>query len=530
MTIRAALLALCATALAAGCQRPNLRPPDAIVIALANSPTTMDPGVGLDEASQRVHQLLYSSLLKLDGQLRVVPDLATRFDTTDSQTYIAAIPAGVRFHDGREMTAADVAYTFRRFIDPAFVSGRKGAYRNLQSIETIDRYTVAFRLRAPSGSFPINLTNIGILPDGAGPTAARAPIGSGPYRLTEFVPDDHVTLTAFADYYGGPPSNGGIVLKVVPDETMRGLELRKGDVDLVVNDLSPDIVATLEHDRGLAVTTGPGTDFAYLGMNLRDPILSDRRVRQALGYAIDRAAIVTYLRRGLARETPGIVPSMSWAYSDDVFRFTFDPAKARALLDEAGYRDPDGDGPEPRFHLTLKTSTAEAYRLQAAVLQQQLRGVGIALDLRSYEFATLFADVVRGNVQLYTLIFVGVADPDILARVFHSSQMPPGGFNRARYQNAAVDALLDQASAALNDTDRRRHYLDAQRLIAADAPLISLWARTNVAVARADLAGISISPIADFDFLQHVRRAPRPVSAGSTRVDPSSIDRPRYNR
>jgi peptide/nickel transport system substrate-binding protein len=158
--------------------------------------------------------------------------------------------------------------------------------------------------------------------------------------------------------------------------------------------------------------------------------------------------------------------------------------------------------------LTLKTSTVERYRVQAAALQQQLGEAGIELELRSYEFATLFADVIRGNVQLYTLVFTGgsVADPDILRRVFHSDQIPPSGFNRAHYRNHDVDRLIDEASASIAENERRRFYVEAQRLIAADAPMISLWARTNVAVGQSSLEGIRLSPIGDLDFLWQVSR------------------------
>jgi peptide/nickel transport system substrate-binding protein len=492
-------------ALHAACITTPPAPPGAIVVALANSPTNLDPAVGLDEASQKLHQLLYQSLLRIDDNLRVVPDLAVRFETADSQVFEAEIPAGVRFHDGREMRSADVAYTFRRFLDPEFTSGRKGAYAALAAIEEVDRYTVRFRLKEASTSFPINLV-MGIVPAGSGPTAARTPIGSGPYRLAEFVPDDRVTLLPFAEAWGGAPANAGLVFKVVPDDTMRGLELRKGSVDLVVNDLSPDLVHGLRQDPALAEVTAPGTDYAYLGFNLRDPLLQDRRVRWAIGHAIDLDAIVTHLRRGLARPATGLVPSMSWAYADDVRAFSYDPALARRLLDEAGFVDPDGDGPEPRIRLTLKTSTSEAYRVQAAAIQRNLQDVGIALDLRSYEFATLMADVIRGNVQLYTLQFVGATDPDMLRRAFHSSQVPPVGFNRGHYANAQVDALLAEAGDSLDEDIRRGLYSEIQRLVADDAPYVSLWARTNVAVFRADLTGVSLSPTADFRFLRHVSR------------------------
>ena len=166
------LLAMVAAALFAACATGRSAPADVIVLALAISPVNLDPAVGTDEASQKMHQLLFSSLVKIDDSLRVVPDLATRFDTTDHQTYVAEIPAGVRFHDGREMTADDVAFTFRRFLDPAFTSGRKGAYRALRSVDVLDRRTVAFRLAAPSASFPINLV-MGIVQDGSGTGPGR---------------------------------------------------------------------------------------------------------------------------------------------------------------------------------------------------------------------------------------------------------------------------------------------------------------------------------------------------------------------
>lgn len=490
----------------AACAPQTPRPADVIVVGMANSPTNFDPAIGLDEASQKIHQLLYSTLVRISDDLRVVPDLATALEWPDPSTYIVTIPEGVTFHDGRALTVRDVAYTFRRFLDPDFVSGRKGAYRSLTSVDILDDQRVAFRLSEPSATFPINLV-MGIVPEGTGAEAARQPIGSGPYQLASFLPDDSTTLTPFATYHRGAPRNAGLVLRVIPDETMRGLELRKGSIDLVVNDLSPDIVAGLRKATDVQVVTALGTDYAYMGFNLRDPLLQDRRLRQAIGYAVDTTAIVDHLRQGLAATATSIVPPMSWAHNAETFRFTHDPDRARALLDEAGYPDPDGAGPQPRLTLSLKTSTAEAYRLQAAVIQQQLAEVGIALELRSYEFATLFADVIRGNVQLYTLQWVGVTDPDMLRRVFHSSQMPPAGFNRGHYSNPDVDRLIDAATESLSESERGRLYAEVQEIIARDAPYISLWYKTNVAVAQSHLTGIQLSPTAEFTFLQFV--APR---------------------
>jgi peptide/nickel transport system substrate-binding protein len=242
-------------------------------------------------------------------------------------------------------------------------------------------------------------------------------------------------------------------------------------------------------------------------MNMRDPILRDKRVRQAIGYAIDRKAIVEYLRRGLARPATGLIPSLAWAYEPDVFQFTYDPDKSKQLLDEAGYTDPDGDGPRPRLHLTLKVSNADETQLQAAVIQQDLARVGIDLEVRSYEFATMYADVLKGTFQMFSLQWVGAAmvDPDILRRVFHSTQTPVnGGFNRGYYSNPEVDRLLDLAGTASSESERKQYYGAVQKIVAEDAPYISLWNRTNVAVAQPALHGLHLNAVSDFASLKDV--------------------------
>jgi peptide/nickel transport system substrate-binding protein len=499
------LVVLLVTLALAACSQRSA-PDTYVVVGMTNSALNLDPRVGADEASQKAHQLLFDSLVWMDSELRIIPELAETLEQPDPVTYVARLRAGVKFHDGRELTADDVVYTFRSFLDPQF-RGRSGAYRLVATVNALDRYTVEFKLKEPFASFPINLV-MGIVRAGSGEANALQPVGTGPYRLEQFVADDRLVLTAFDGYYRGRAKNDGIVLKVIPDDTMRGLELRKGTVDLIVNDLSPDIVWQLKREGRVQVASSPGTDYAYIGLNLRDPILANRTVRRALGFAIDRDAIVAHLRRGYATTAVGIIPPMSWAFERGVFDFRHDPSEAKRLLDEAGYRDPDGDGPQPRMHLSLKTSTSEVYRVQAAAIQHDLGRVGVALDVRSSEFATLFGDVVRGNFQMYTLQFVGVTDPDMLRRVFHSKQVPPAGLNRVFYANAEVDRLIEAAASAVDDTQRRAFYTRAQQMIAEDVPYIGLWYKTNVAVFQADIQGVRLSPIADFTFLKDVHRQP----------------------
>ena len=502
--VLAAILISVLAATACGPSQPAIDP-GYLTVGVRSAPNNLDPRIGTDEASGRVAQLIYSRLMRIDEQLRVVPNLASRLDNPDPLTYIATLRSGVRFHDGHELTAKDVVYTFGSFLDPAFVSPYKGAFRMLASVRALDTYVVEFKLKEPFGSFPIQLV-FPIVPADAGNSLRTSPIGTGPYRFVRYAVDDEVVLSAFDGYWDGRPQNKGVILKVIPDETMRGLELRKGSIDLVINDLPPDIAYQLQKDN-LRLTQAPGVDYSYIAFNMRDRLLSDKRVRHAIAYAVDRDAIVTYLRRGLATPAIGILAPMAWAFEPSVVQFAHDPARAKHLLDEAGYPDPDGDGPRTRFTLTLKTSTDEFFRLQATVLQQALREVGIGVEVNSYEFATMYADVLKGNFQLVTMQWVGVTDPDMLRRVFHSSQIPPSGFNRGHYSNPAVDALIDAAGAAATESERRRDYSEAQKLIAEDAPYISLWYKTHVAVTQPGITGLRLGPQADMLSLKDVKKA-----------------------
>ncbi len=183
--------------------------------------------------------------------------------------------------------------------------------------------------------------------------------------------------------------------------------------------------------------------------------------------------------RGFARPANSVLPPESWAYNGDVPAYDHDPARARQLLEQAGYREVNG----VRFHLTMKSSTEESTRLMAAVLQQQLRQVGIALDIRTFEFATFFSDVTHGLFQLYSLRWIGGnEDPDIFEYIFHSSKFPPNGANRGYFADPRIDALIDQARHELDQNTRKQLYAEIQRTLADELPYINLWYFDNVLV------------------------------------------------
>jgi peptide/nickel transport system substrate-binding protein len=230
------------------------------------------------------------------------------------------------------------------------------------------------------------------------------------------------------------------------------------------------------------------------------------RVRQALGYAIDRRPMLQYLGRGFARPANSVLPPESWAYNSDVPRYNYDPQAANRILDEAGYPAVN----DVRFHLTMKTSTEESTRLMVAVLQQQLRDVGIALDIRSFEFATFFSDVTKGEFQMYSLRWIGGnEDPDIFEYVFHSAKFPPNGANRSFYSNPRLDALIDQARKELDQNMRKQLYAQIQWILAEDLPYITLWYYDNVVVHTRRTGNLALNPSGNYDFLKSAELANR---------------------
>ncbi len=480
--------------------------PNALVMMIESSPANLDPRVGLDGQSERIDELIFDALLTHDEQLNVQPGLADKWETPDPLTYIFHLHPGVTFHDGRRLTSRDVKWTFDSLLQGNVRSTKGATYRFVDHIDAPDDLTVVFHLKQPDTSLLWNLSEgaIGIVPDGSGQDFNAHPIGSGPFRFISAEPDKEVILERNEHYWGTAPRVPRVRFMVVPDATTRALELRKGSADVAVNSIGYDALPVLARESRLQILRAPGTVVAYVGFNLRDPILKDARTRQAIAYALDRETLIHNLFRDAARPAASVLPPESWAYDSDVPRYDYDPARAKQLLDEAGYKENNG----VRFHLTMKTSTDEGTRLLAAVLQQQLRAVGIALDIRTFEFATFFSDVTRGEFQVYSLRWIGGnEDPDIFEYIYHSSRTPPNGANRGYYVNPRVDVLIDQARITSDQAIRKQIYDELQRILAADEPTINLWYLDNIVVANQRVQGLSVDPSGNYDFLKTTQLA-----------------------
>ena len=337
---------------------------------------------------------------------------------------------------------------------------------------------------------------------------ASRPIGTGPFKLIEWEPDESLTFQAFSQYFEGQPRISSMVYRIIPDETIRLLEVKKGNLDLVQNAFSPDALESLQGNQKINIIKKMGTNYNYLGFNLQDPILKNQKVRAAIAQAIDRLMIIQRLLKDLAQPATGVLAPGNWAYEPNVAAYGYDLQSAKRLLDEAGFPDPDGDGPKMRFSLLYKTSQNESSKKVAEVIQQNLAEAGIGVDIRSYEWGTFFADIKSGNFQLCSLQWVGVTEPDIYYNLFHSSSVPPQGANRGRYLNKELDLLLEQGRKTLDLDSRKKIYSQVQKIIASDLPYISLWYQTNVAVLSRRVEGFVLYPDGDFTSLRQVYCAP----------------------
>lgn len=475
--------------------------PDALVMIIESSPANLDPRAGVDAQSERIDNLLFDDLLTRDEHLNLQPQLAERWEIPDPLTYVFHLHQGVRFYDGRPLTSRDVKWTFDSLLQGKILSTKAAAYSPVARIDTPDDYTVVFHLKEPFATLLWNLSDgaIGIVPYGSGDEVSIHPVGSGPFRLLSAEQDKEVIIERNDDYWGARPKLRRVRFAVVPDTTTRALELRKGSADVEISALTSDLVLALEREANLQVLRGPGTVLSYLAFNLRDPILKDARVRQAIAYAIDRQPMIHYLWRDFARPAYSLLPPESWAYDGAVPHYQHNPERACQLLEQAGYPAVNG----VRFHLTMKTSTEESTRLFAAVLQQQLREVGIALDIRTFEFATFFSDVSRGEYQLHSLRWIGGnEDPDIFEHVFHSDKITPRGANRTYYSNPRVDVLIDQARRELDQKARKAIYAEIQQILANDLPYIELWYQDNVMVHSRRVHNLTLNPAGNYDFLK----------------------------
>ncbi len=437
-----------------------------LVIVIEATPRGFDPRFStVNPYSARLMQLIYDTLVVKNERFEFVGSLAERFtESADQKTFTFHLRPGVTFHDGKLLTSADVKYTFDTLLSPDLKSPIRGTIDKLTKIETPDPLTVIFHASQPFYTFIGNLPAIGIIPKGAGTEIINAPIGSGPFQLVAYKEGESVRLIANPNYWGGAPTIARLHVKVVADSTTRQAELMSGSVDLAYNaQFDPETVRAMSGRRDLQVVIENGANVDYVGLNLSSSSrLANQKLRQAIAYALNRDVIIQSLLRNQARRAEAIMPPEHWAYAPEVTTYHHDVARAKQLLDEAGLPDPDGEGGQPRLELNLFTTTTPISRNIGAIMQNQLREVGIQLNLQSLELATLLDKVNKAQFDLYYLRALGFNQgTDVFQFVYHS-----------RFQNAEFNETVAKLRAANEAAqmaplfDRLRAILDAREYCA----------------------------------------------------------------
>ena len=502
------------------CRRHN----DTFVIALGDNVRTIDPigSPSVDAASERVRTLIFNSLVKKNEKFDYTGELAAdpikRSD--DGMTYTFTLRDGVKFHDGKTLTSEDVKYTLDLVFKSDFAKSASfyegtGADRHsyIKSVEAPDAKTVVVTLIKPWVGLLSNLVPVAIIPKDSYESQKTHPLGSGPFKFVRFDNSQQVCdLEAFADYWEGAPKLPAIQVRVISEMNSLQSNLLSGVVDIapMPTSLSPDAIKGLEKNPNLQVKVFPGSNVVLLTINTASAPLDNAKVRQALAYAINRENMIKNLLLDLGKIAHSILPEESWAYSTGQ-TYSYDPAKAKQLLDEAGFRDPDGDGPKMRFDkpIIFKLSGASvAGRQYAGVIQNDLKEVGIPVEIQTPEQNTLFDELRRGNFQMaYSQWVGGNQDPIFYKDLFATSEIPTQtrpSRNRSRYSNPELDKLLDEAVNTFDRTRGRELYVKIQDIVSHDVPVLTLWYQSNVVIAKKNVQNIQVNASGDWGFVRNL--------------------------
>ena len=502
----------------AACRRQS----GSFVIALGDNIRTIDPigSPSVDAASERVRTLMFNSLVKKNEKFDYVGELAVDpiQRSSDGLVHTFTLRDGLKFHDGRPLTSADVKYTLDLVFSSNFAKSASfyegsGTDKKsiVKSVEAPDPKTIVVTITKPWVGLLSNLVPVAIIPKDSYESQKQHPLGSGPFKFISYDSSQQVLdLEAFPEYWEGPAKIQKLRARVIADTNALQAELRAGRVDIapLPTSLSPDAIKLLGQDPILQVQQFTGSNLNLLTFNTSQAPLNDVRVRQAIAYAVNRESMINDLLLGQAKLAHSILPEESWAYSTGQ-KYSYDPAMAKKLLDEAGLKDPDGDGPQMRFTkpIVFKVSgSSVSAKNYAGVIQNYLKEVGVPVTIETAELNTLFDQLRYGQFQIFYGQWVGGnQDPIFYKDLFATSEIPTqerAARNRSRYSNKEVDKLLDEA---VNTPDRQRAevlYRQIQDIVSRELPVFPLWYQANMVIAKKTVGNIQVNASGDWGFVR----------------------------
>ncbi|MRR55069.1 MAG: peptide-binding protein [Deltaproteobacteria bacterium] len=490
---------------------------DSLVDGTIGEPSNLIPILAADSASHSVAGLIYNGLLKYDKDLALVGDLAKSWEVSnDGLTITFHLRKDVKWHDGREFTSRDVLYTYRVTIDPKTPTAYAEDFKQVKKAEAPDPYTFRvlyekpFAPALPSWSMSILPAHLLEGTDITKSPLSRAPVGTGPYRLKDWVAGQKVVLESFHDYYEGRPYIDRYVYRIIPDSSTMYMELKSGGLDMM--SLTPvqyqRQTGTPEFKERFNKFRYPASAYTYLGYNLRHPLFKDKRVRQALTLAINKEEIIHGVLLGMGQIAHGPYKPGTWAYSAKVRDFAYDPAKARELLAEAGWKQRNSAGILAKdgrtFRFTILTNQGNAERLKTAqIIQQRLKDVGIEVKIRVVEWASFLSQFIDpGNFEAVILGWSITPDPDLFD-VWHSSKTGPKELNFIGFKNSEVDRLIEKGRGTFDVEVRKKCYYRIQEILAEEQPYTFLYVPDALPVVSSRFHGIEPAPAGiSYNFIE----------------------------
>ena len=472
------------------------------MIGIEQSPDQLDPRFAIDAIGSKIRGLVFSGLLGLDETQNFIPELAKSYTIRDEKTYEFDLRENLFFHDGSVLTSEDVKATYLSMMVLKNRSPYFGSLQVIKKMETPSPQQIIFHLNRSYAPF-LTLMTIGIVPKklvDQNPISDSQLIGSGPYAFLK-IREEKIALKRFFRFHGEKAKTENLLFRIVKENTLRSMELLKGRIDLLQNNIPYVMVPFFQKKENLQFQRRTGINFSYLSFNFRNPYLQHRAVREAIALAIDRENIIRYKLKGLASLANSLLNPNHWAFHSSLKTFARNLKKAKALLEKAGFPDPDGDGPQMRFSLTYKTSTDKVRLEIAQLIAENLREIGIGVTIKSHEFGTFYRDIKQGNFDIYTLTWVGLFDPDIYYSVGHSEQIPPKGSNRGFYKNLIFDQMVSQAQTETDFKKRKQLYHHIQSVFYDDFVYVPLWYEDNYVFFHKRVKGYTLRPDASFKNL-----------------------------
>ena len=486
------------------CTKKPTDDPQTLYVGISAAPATLDPRFATDAAGMRLGSLLFSSIVRVGPELDIVGEAASSWKY-DNLTYNFQLRPGLSFpspQGDRPMTADDILFTFAQA--QADKSPFASALQAISKVEAnYDAKTggeLKLKLSQFSATLLTDLSTVKLLPkdlvEKSGDDFGKKPVGTGPF---EFVSADanEIRFKARSGHAYASPQVPQAVFKIVREDNTRFLKFIKGELDLIQQDLPPAKIIEIEKKGGFQVFKYPGLSMTYMLVNLQDPLLKKRDVREAISSAIHREEIIRFKLESLAQPATSILSPANPFHDGSLTPPKFDLENAKALLKKTA-----ATGAE----LTLKTSNSTQAVENGKVLSHQLDQAGLKTKLQSFEWGTFYDDIKKGNFQLATMKWVGTTDPDIYRSAFHSKEKPPGGKNRGGYVNAELDRLVESGLRLADHAQRVSHYKKVQRMIYDELAIIPLWYEFEVAVVSPKVEGYSPSKNGDFSALTKIKK------------------------